>query len=155
MSVPSSVISAGESSEWEHEWIEHGAWTGANLQSLTWHQAGYTVNCELHVQVAPTPEDLDWLEDNGPLLRLESLRMPGASLSLRGEDFMRILLQFSAERLSVLDLGHVTATNLDFLEGLSQLNAVHSLDVSGVSDIRRSSRAAGPRVVVASWNHDA
>ena len=82
-------------------------------------------------QVAPTPEDLDWLEDNGLLLHLESLRMPGASLSQQGEDFVRTLLQCSGTRLTSLDLRQVTASSADFLEGLPQHNALHTLNASG------------------------
>ncbi len=82
-------------------------------------------------QVAPTPEDLDWLEDNGLLIHLESLHMPGASLSQQGEAFVRTLLQCSASHLTSLDVRQVTASSADFLEGLPQHNALHTLNISG------------------------
>lgn len=82
-------------------------------------------------QVAPTPEDLDWLEVNGLVLHLESLRMPGASLSQQGEDFVRALLQCSGTHLTSLDLRQITASSADYLEGLPQHNALHTLNASG------------------------
>ena len=83
------------------------------------------------MQVAPTLKDLDWLQDNGPCLRLESLQLPGATVEQRGEAFLRSVLQCSAASLSRLDLGHVAASSLDFLEGLSQHNTLHTLNISG------------------------
>lgn len=89
------------------------------MQSLLWWQ------------VAPTSDDLDWLEDNCLLLHLESLSMPGASLSQQGEGFVRTLLQLSASQLTSLDLRQVTASSAAFLEGLPQHNALRTLNISG------------------------
>ena len=83
-------------------------------------------------QVVPTPEDLDWLEDNSLLLHLESLRMPGSLLSQQGEAFVRTLLQCSLSHLTSLDMRQLTAnSSADFLEGLSQHNSLHTLNISG------------------------
>ena len=84
-----------------------------------------------HMQVAPTLEDLDWLQDNGPCLRLQSLQLPGATVEPRGEAFLLAVLQCSAASLTRLDFGHMAASSLDFLEGLSQQNTLHTLNTSG------------------------
>ena len=81
--------------------------------------------------MAPTRDDLDWLEDNGLLMHLESLHMPGATLSQQGELFMRTLLQLSASHLTSLDLRQITASSVDFLEGLSPHTALQTLNLSG------------------------
>ena len=99
--------------------------------SMMWHLARCAMQKPLWWQVAPTPEDLDWLEDNALLLHLRNLRMPGASLSQQGEGFVRTLLQFSAAQLTSLDLRQVTASSGGFLEGLPQRNALHTLNLSG------------------------
>ena len=90
--------------------------------------------CNGHAQVAPTLEDLDWLQDNGPCLRVESLQLPGATVESRGEAYLRSVLQCSAASLTRLDLGHVAASSLEFLEGLTQQNILHTLNISGQTD---------------------
>ena len=90
--------------------------------------------CNGLAQVAPTLEDLDWLQDNGPCLCLESLQLPGATVEPRGEAYLRSVLQCSASSLTRLDLGHVAASSLEFLEGLSQENTLHTLNISGQTD---------------------
>ena len=58
--------------------------------------------------------------------------MPGAKLEPAGEHFMRTLLQFSAETLGTLDLGHVTGVEA-CLDGIAACRALQYLWVSGVS----------------------
>ena len=83
------------------------------------------------MQVSPTLEDLDWLQDNGPCLRLESLQLPGATVEPRGEAFLRSVLQSSAASLTRLNLGHMAVSSLEFLEGLPQQNTLRTLNISG------------------------
>ena len=104
-------------------------------KAYRWPKGSMALNaCNGHAQVAPTLEDLDWLQDNGPCLRLESLQLPGATGEPRGEAYLRSVLQCSAASLTRLDLGHMAASSLEFLEGLSQQNTLHALDISGQTD---------------------
>ena len=52
----------------------------------------------------------------------------------RGEAYLRSVLQCSASSLTRLDLGHVAASSLEFLEGLTQQNILHTLNISGQTD---------------------
>ena len=89
------------------------------MKHTDWLKGSMALNaCNGLAQVAPTLEDLDWLQDNGPCLCLESLQLPGATVEPRGEAY----------------LGHVAASSLEFLEGLSQENTLHTLNISGETD---------------------
>ena len=58
--------------------------------------------------------------------------MPGAELEPAGEQFIRTLLQHSAETLETLNLGHVTGAEA-CLDCVAACRALQYLQVSGVS----------------------